>query len=1685
VVQLVAQPGDDHPVQRSPTGVAGPLQRIAEAPGDVDPRARVDQLQLAIRILDVGYGIKDQLSYGYQIHKAMVDLDKAVEALSGLTAEQARAIRTEYRTRTGLDLGTLIEGQQVSPINPNARFEVDLGQPARQRLIHLLAGTVAPTAPDPEQTEAFGGLLGSVVGGVAGLLGHEDADVVEARVTGAWIRHSEETQAQQVADATANRYRADAAQVKRALDGGKAEELLGLIRRPYPERQALAAEYKRQFGVALVGDMVARLGGPETQRAMAIWSGDNVLADRIALTKEVADAERTEAAVKGFEASWSYQHGMASPVELYLLKQQRQEAQAKLEARLRSVGEASDPDSFEARAEARAHLGAVLEGVQDGSTLGARIGSLGDPVMAALMSGDEPEQLAARLGRADAQDKLTAAELERGIRDLRALARKSAIRLVMHDRSLVPRAEAVIDETIADFYKRFKARFDQVDTRRGLEQALALGDDAQEARNRALLAAEGALPAWRELELALRQDPRDMDRVRLILNGRSGADITEIAKEYAAKTVPPRDLRTDLLGTPQQQEMARLVNFGVVPEAQRERRVLLGGGRFESAEPDEAKRLEEQRKWTYGRYFNLKRAVIENRGLFARARDWAGNVEKDLVEKADDDATDAASAMANALLEVPPNLAAARTSLAELERACRRLESNLAVYKEDTKAAVDAFVDFAVLAVTTVVTLGEGSAIVMAIRATVATIGTKLALKGEDYSVDEFLMDLRSGAGGFVGGKLAEGVLRPIAGAVAGAATRSGLSSTFSGRVLAKVGAAAEWEANNLIQTGVTNLATGNELTAGMGAMDHFQNVAQHGVQTGYRWRTGAAAGGRAHVGEESATRAIEEGPGRRTTGPTPDHDPWAARPVDEATPVRDEVVDVDVETPRVSMQLPEPEAVAAKGTRDRVRSREKSGEGEPTTGGRTRGGSRPTEEVRPAGADLEEHATRAERYPGDMETIRRTTEPDARARALAREFGALFPDWPGLSHSARQSRLEAIVNARLRDAGVPHVWIDLADLPPGHAELDMGSWRMSISRESIALDRPTIDQFAEIADNAAHEARHALHMFRGYRAALAEHIQPPAGRIDAGVLAAARDANEGHRTAEPLDRDAPAFGEALDIYRDFYGETPERGRRRERRRDATDRALDEVRARIRELREQLDTAPPDSPHAEELRRRLEQATQGENRLHNLYMSQGHEVDAWRMGSATRSAVREQLHQDRLATLRTERVQAEADGARAMDRIRELEASGADATQARHAVDEAMARERAIDEQLDRARHDLEGVLAERRGEPRIEAPLHGETEATGTHSAVEPGADVERSTGRGRGEADAPGLRMSHEGMLRESSAPDARARAYARDLAPIHAQWGTQGVEHRIARLEAVLNGPLVAAGGPPVRLRLGDVPPGEASFSPTRWEVTVSQKLFESDLISAEQFATLAESLAHEGRHSLHHFRGLRVAERAGLPTTRHDFQPAEVAVRAAEAANEGTRQAERLDLGADAFREGREVFEHSFGSGALRRKAVLDELHASGQALAAAIRTRDATPEGSPQRAAAEQALAAVSQRERQAHEAYMAQPQEIDAWRRGIRAKHAVLQQLKATEVSSLSDARARAATELRRARRQAAAAEAGQGDATAARARVQEALDGYRAAQEALLQARRQLKELQDRTHGATVRRRHAARTGR
>ena len=210
--------------------------------------------------------------------------------------------------------------------------------------------------------------------------------------------------------------------------------------------------------------------------------------------------------------------------------------------------------------------------------------------------------------------------------------------------------------------------------------------------------------------------------------------------------------------------------------------------------------------------------------------------------------------------QCPPDLSAARAALSDLRRATRRLERNLDIYKEATKAAFNEFVDFAVLAVTTIVTLGEGSAVILAIRATAATIGTKLVLKGDEYSVDEFLMDLRSGLGTAAGGKLLEGAFKPIAAKIAGYASSSGLSRTFGGKVLSQLGKAADWEVSNLVNTASVNVATGQDLTTGMGATGHARNLAIHGVTSAAK----AGRGGRA----TSETESVAGPPGEEVVRP-------------------------------------------------------------------------------------------------------------------------------------------------------------------------------------------------------------------------------------------------------------------------------------------------------------------------------------------------------------------------------------------------------------------------------------------------------------------------------------------------------------------------------------------------------------------------------------------------------------------------------------------------------------------------------------------------------------------------------------------------------------------------------------------------------------------------------------------------
>jgi len=976
----------------------------------------------------------------------------------------------------------------------------------------------------------------------------------------------------------------------------------------------------------------------------------------------------------------------------------------------------------------------VLQGpAAAGGTLGAQVGAIDDPVAKAIVEQGEPEELAARMARADGEGSLKAGELEKALRQLKNLARSAAIRQIQHDQSLAPQAEHVIAATVADYYQRFQRRFDAVDTKRPLDKALSLGDDEDEERNRDLVQYAGSIPPWRELDLALRQHPRDMDRVRTVLNGRDQTDIAAIAAQYHEQTIGKRSLETDLLGTPEQQMIARYKDKDKANAEIMEGRVLLGGGVFRSDSTDEATRLDEERRWTFGRFYALERAVIQNRGTFAELRDWVGNIEKGLVDRADQDATDASSAIANALLAVPPDLATARAALAELRRATRRLEHNLDIYKEATKAAFNEFVDFAVLAVTTIVTLGEGSAIILAIRATAATIGTKLVLKGDDYSVDEFLMDLRSGVGAAVGGKIAEGVLRPIAGRVAAYATESGLSRTFAGKVLAQVGKAAEWEASNATNTAAVNLATGQELTTGLGASGQAKNLALHGITTAVKAGRGGpqTAGAQSEEGEagNEAARPIAEGAARTTSeetvsprteevpgsagpsrssarqGPVDASDPWAGGPaVDEATTGVE--AEVPESVPHTSMALPEPTKAgttsAAEGHVVRARNigptRDLTADAARARARRPTGHADDTQvEVSPFESEQsrrarEEQEALAREHPNDAATIRESTAPDARTRTLAGEFAGLYEVWGDLHPVQRLEHIERIVNARLAEAGVPRVYVEEGPMGPGNAEFNMRTWKIRISRDSVHQRTPSLEQFAELSDSAAHEARHALHMFRGYRAALKLEEFVSSSGIAPVAEVAAREANAGTLPAEHMDLTSPAFGEALDVYRGFYG--PGRNKRNVQ----AGRARSKNDGHIQQLEAEVAGLPKGSRARERAERELATARERRARLMNDYTASAHETDAWRTGSSTRAAVIERVTRDRIASLEEVRARALADQRRFRASLDEVVAAGGDATRVRSELADAQQRVRESRRAISRLEARLQQMAERRRG---------------------------------------------------------------------------------------------------------------------------------------------------------------------------------------------------------------------------------------------------------------------------------------------------------------------------------------------------------------------------------------------------
>ena len=281
------------------------------------------------------------------------------------------------------------------------------------------------------------------------------------------------------------------------------------------------------------------------------------------------------------------------------------------------------------------------------------------------------------------------------------------------------------------------------------------------------------------------------------------------------------------------------------------------------------------------------------------------------------------------------------------------------------------------------------------------------------------------------------------------------------------------------------------------------------------------------------------------------------------------------------------------------------------------------------------DQAERAAEHPVDARTIRGAARPDARARRLAADFTRLFTEWPHLLPAERQARLEAIANRTLRRAGAHPVTVELGNLPPDvGAEFNFETWEITLNRAVVENGNLPADLFAALGDDVAHEARHALHHFRGIRAALVEGEFDYNARIKAEAIRR-REGGQRERSrraappgraglrgvtgglpADPRPRAGPGRAPPPGDRGEEPGPRPGPRRREGRRRRPHGRAAQQTESAARAAADRAVRT------AEE---RLWEAQAEDRRAHNAYVALPQETDAWRFGSNVRVAVRERL----------------------------------------------------------------------------------------------------------------------------------------------------------------------------------------------------------------------------------------------------------------------------------------------------------------------------------------------------------------------------------------------------------------------------------------------------------------------------
>ncbi len=837
------------PADSAPAGSA--VQREAADPWgggtvadrEVDPIARARQLVTAIKI------------EGLPTPRFSVPREATIAALTGLTADDGRALAAEFERRTRWNLRWLISGE--IELGDGWKPGNNLAAPVRKELLNLLEGTVAPAASAPT-VEATGTMLAEAFTSVASLAGkgaeaRQIREAVAGSVGDKLIADAGRHDQAALAKAGEHEVATQAAQFRGALKKRAVDEALELLRRPKEARDALDAAYRTHYGQPLIVAVTTLLSGNDMMRAIALLNGDEILADRLALEGEVAKRDKAEA-----EAALLERFAPGSATD------RRREARGKVEARLEGIARTG-------------HLEEVLgpDGVE--GELAAKAGADKDAVAAAIIEGKGPELLGARLARIDAEGSIKPADVEDALRRLTAKADSAGRRLILRNPRLEPQAESLVSAVRQGYFARFEAAFDNSKTRRTFKQVMAgqpasfndlMSSGGMEGadleRNRALFEQRGKMDEWQVVYYALKREPKDIDRVREILDSKTEAGVVDLARAYAMH-LAGRSLELDLLGTPLEQRALETLDLDA-REGNAEKRELLRGGQFEADPRDEESvNLKKEGDWLFTRIAGLERRVMENRGLFAEARDWVGNIEQELVALERGEAATAKAAFDRAFASTPADLNAARTQVSELRRINRRLKHAVKVYKVATKEAFEAFVDFAVEIAATIATAGQGGIILQAIRATAARIGTKMILKGDDYSAAEFLADLQDGLTSAGSAKIMKHTYAPLAKELAAWAGKKGWSNTLAGKVAAQIAAPA---AEEFVESGISNKLQGKDFTEGWTPEGAIKGVAKgHAVKAGKAAldaRKGMQLGpaGRGDAGEQGVS------------GPGATHDP-------------------------------------------------------------------------------------------------------------------------------------------------------------------------------------------------------------------------------------------------------------------------------------------------------------------------------------------------------------------------------------------------------------------------------------------------------------------------------------------------------------------------------------------------------------------------------------------------------------------------------------------------------------------------------------------------------------------------------------------------------------------------------------------------------------------------------------------